>query len=128
MQFTQKRLFNWNRYISASIDPWRLYEGLNWRFGRPLFIDTCLRLLFYIWSRAIQKNLNFIKINEKWQSFIKTRISVESMPKQISFLRIYILIFLQNLKATATVCIELSRKKKLTTYTHKHTRTHTRYA
>ena len=47
------------------------------------------------------------------------------MPKSIGFLRKYILIFLQNLKAISAVSIELSRKQKLTTYTHKYTHTHT---
>ena len=47
------------------------------------------------------------------------------MPKSIGFLRKYILIFLQNLKAIGAVSIQLSRKQKLTTYTHTHTHTHT---
>ena len=56
---------------------------------------------------------------------MKTRIFVGSMPKSIGFLKKYILISLQNLKAISAVSIELSRKQKLTTYTHKHTHTHT---
>ena len=60
-------------------------------------------------------------------NFIKTRIFVGSMPKSLSFLRKYILIPLQNLKAIGAVSIELSRKQILTTYTqtNTHTDTHT---
>ena len=103
----------------------RFNKGSNWIFGCLLFIETCLRFLFYIWSREFQKNSNFVKIKHKWQYFMKTRIFVRSMPKLIGFWRKYILISLQNLKAISAVSIELSRKQKLTTYTHKHTHTRT---
>ena len=126
MQFTQNRFFNWNRHISTSIDPRRFYKGSNWIFGCLLFIETCLRFLFYIWSREFQKNSNFVKIKQKWQYFMKSRIFVGSMPKLIGFQRKYILIFLQNLKAIGAVSIELSRKQKLTIYTHTHTYIHFR--
>ena len=54
---------------------------------------------------------------------MKTRIFDGSMPKSKGFLRKYILISLQNLKAIGAVSIELSRKQKLTTYTNTHIHT-----
>ena len=89
-----------------------------------------MRSLFYIGSRKIQINTNFDKIRQKRQYNLKTRIFGRSLPKSIGFLRKHIQITMQNFRAIGATSFELSRDKKLTTYTqthtHRHTRTHTR--
>ena len=62
---------------------------------------------------------------QKRQYFLKPAIFGRSSPKSIGFLRKHIQIYMQNFKTIRATSFELSRDKKLTTYTHTHTHTHT---
>ena len=84
-----------------------------------------MRSLFYIGFREIQINTNFAQIRQKRQYNLKTTILGRSSPKSIGFLRKHIQITMQNFRAIGATSFELSRDKKLTTYTHTHTDTHT---
>ena len=111
MQFTQKRLSNQNHHISASRDPRRVYKSSNWRIWCQLFINNCLRLLFYIWSRKIQINTYFVHIRQKWRYFLKPTIFGRSSPKSIGLSRKHIHISMQNFRAIRATSFELLRDK-----------------
>ena len=99
-------------HISVSTDPRRVYKGSNWRSWCPLFINDCFTFLFYIRSWEIQINTNFAQIRQKRQYNLKRR----SSPKSIGFLRKHIQITMQNFRAIGATSFELSRDKKLTTW------------
>ena len=72
VQFTQKRLSNWNHHIPASRDSRKVYESSNWRFCCPLYIDDCLRSLFDIESRVIQIKTYYVQGRQKRQYNLNT--------------------------------------------------------
>ena len=82
-----------------------------------------MRSLFYIGFREIQINTNFSQIRQKRQYNLKTTIFGRSSPKSIRFLRKHIQITMQKFKAIGATFFELSRDKKLTTYTQTHIHT-----
>ena len=66
----------------------------------------------------------FLEIRQKRQYNLKTTIFGRSSPKSTGFLRKHIQIYMQYFKTIRATSFELSRDKKLTTYTHTHTHTH----
>ena len=97
-----------------------LERSIKAQIEYPLFIYDYWRSLFYTGSIEIQINKYFAQIRRYFQ---KPTIFGRSSPKSIEFLRKHVQISMRNFRVIRATSIELSRDKKLTTYTQTHKQT-----